>query len=139
MKYLLALVALLAAVDEVSTAAPTPWSSAAHLEPLGVVRVTRYTHHDDPQFGRWTASGYILKDSDEGKVCAVSRDWFRTRVKVNDVVWIEGFQRPCVVKDTMGLRNRKGFLQTKWFDVYITDVKRGLAFGIQKRRAYIVR
>lgn len=102
-------------------------------ESLGQVRVTRYSHFEG---GRLTASGYILKDSDDGKVCAVGRDWFRVSIKVDDKIWVEGFKEPCVVKDTMAIRNHKGLLQNKWVDVYIPDPVEGLKFGIQKRRAY---
>ena len=106
------------------------------LEYLGVVRVTKYTHNEG---GRITASGYYLKDRDQGKLCAVSRDWFRKKVKVWDVIYLEHFNQTCIVVDTMALQNSKGFKQTKWVDVYHTSVEEALEFGIQRSKAYLVR
>lgn len=105
--------------------------------PLGIVRVTQYSHFE--KGGRLTASGYLLTDLDDGKVCAVGRDWFRSFVKVGDSVKIDGFPTSCLVLDTMAIRNSKGLMQTKWVDVYTNDPVSGLDFGIQHREAFLIR
>lgn len=103
-------------------------------EYLGLVHVTRYTHHEG---GRVTASGYVLKDADEDHVCAVSRDWWKHRIQPGDLVFVAGFQQPCVVLDTMARANSRGKVQLHWVDIYLTSVARGLDFGIQRRRAWL--
>lgn len=105
-------------------------------EPLGVVHVTRYTHNEG---GRLTASGYYLKDSDQDKVCAVSRDWWKHSITPGDLVFVDGFVQPCVVLDTMAVANRKGKRQLHWIDLYSTSVEHSLDFGIQHRKAWLVR
>jgi 3D (Asp-Asp-Asp) domain-containing protein len=134
-----ALLLLLALGQPVSTAVVRPHGlpKGYDAEPLGTVRVTHYTHHECGQ--RLTASGYTLKDEDEGRVCAVSRDWWRGRVKNGALIWIEGHSQPCVAKDSMADANRKGFKQRRWFDIYHTDRQKALDFGIQKRTAYLLR
>jgi 3D (Asp-Asp-Asp) domain-containing protein len=112
---------------------PADWEA----KPLGWVRVTRYTHVET--HSRLTSSGYVLKDSDENRVCAVSRDWWRSRVKPGDLVWVEGVVQPCVALDTMALTNSKGLAQTRWIDVYTLDPGRALDFGIRHANAYLVR
>lgn len=141
-----ALVALLlsAAIQPVSTAVVTPSGVAADAAyadyeavPLGQVRVTHYTHHECRS--RLTASGYVLKDSDQGRVCAISRDWWRGRVKPGDLVFIQGQGQPCVALDSMADHNRKGFKQRRWLDVYYTDRQQALDFGIQRATAYVLK
>lgn len=105
--------------------------------PLGEVRVTKYTHHETGS--RVTSSGFVLSDGDEGRVCAISRDWWRSRVMPGDLVWIGGRDYPCVALDTMAVRNRKGLAQRHWIDIYITDRQAGLDFGIQKAPAFLIR
>jgi 3D (Asp-Asp-Asp) domain-containing protein len=105
-------------------------------EDLGIVHVTRYTHHEG---GRLTASGYVLKDADEDRVCAVSRDWWKHRIMPGDLVFVAGFRQPCVVLDTMAVANRNGKVQLHWVDLYLTSVERGLEFGIQRRHAWLQR
>lgn len=114
---------------------PADWDAS----PLGWVRVTNYTHVETNS--RLTASGHMLEDADEGKVCAVSRDWWRSRVKPGDLVWVEGqgLATPCAALDTMALFNPKGFPQTRWIDVYIRDPERALDFGIRHANAFLVR
>lgn len=107
-----------------------------NMAPLGQVRVTHYTHHEG---GRITASGYTLRDSDAGRVCAVSRDWWGGRVKRFDVIWLEKYNQKCVIMDTMATSNRKGLRQTKWIDVYGSDVESALDFGIQHSNAYLIK
>ncbi len=104
--------------------------------PLGVVRVTHYTHHEC--HSRLTSSGYVLKDSDEGRVCAIGRDWWRGRIKPGALVYIPDYSTVCVALDTMALRNRKGLPQTHWVDVYYTDREKALDFGIQHAEAYLL-
>jgi hypothetical protein len=104
--------------------------------PLGQIRVTHYTHNEG---GRMTSSGHTLEDGDAGQVCAISRDWWRGTVKPGDLIWIPGHTEPCVALDTMALANRKGFKQRRWVDIYSTDRKAALDFGIQRATAYIVR
>ncbi|MBI5200608.1 MAG: hypothetical protein HY925_03395 [Elusimicrobia bacterium] len=111
---------------------PAKWEA----EPLGWVRVTQYTHVETNS--RLTSSGYVLKDRDEGLVCAISRDWWRSRVKPGDLVWVTGFAQPCAALDTMATHNPKGLAQTRWIDIYVKDPVRGLAFGIKHSSAYIV-
>ncbi|MCX5790349.1 MAG: hypothetical protein NTX64_17855 [Elusimicrobia bacterium] len=120
-----------------SVVRPEGLSGAWRAEPLGWVRVTQYTHVETRT--RLTSSGYILKDSDEGLVCAISRDWWKKRVKVGDLVWVTGFAQPCVALDTMAPANRRGLAQTRWVDIYVTSRSRGLDFGIRKSSAYIIR
>src|SRR5437868_740259 len=83
------------AVRPVSTAMVRPPGLPDGYEAvsLGQIRVTHYTHHETGS--RLTASGYVLKDSDEGQVCAISRDWWRKRIKPGDLVWIEGHNQVC--------------------------------------------
>jgi 3D (Asp-Asp-Asp) domain-containing protein len=116
---------------------PAGLSDEWDAEPLGWVRVTQYTHVET--HSRLTASGHVLQDADEGRVCAISRDWWRRRVKAGDLVWVDGFKEPCTALDTMALANAKGFPQTRWIDVYVRDPERALDFGIQHANAYIVR
>lgn len=116
---------------------PIGLPSAWEAEPLGWVRVTNYTHVETRS--RLTSSGYVLKDEDEGLVCAISRDWWRSKVMPGDLVWVTGFAQPCVALDTMALANSKGFPQTRWVDIYIKDPARGLQFGIRKSSAYLIR
>lgn len=104
---------------------------------LGQIRVTNYTHHETGS--RVTSSGYVLKDSDAGRVCAVSRDWWRGLVKPGDLVWVDGYAEPCVALDTMAVFNRKGLRQTRWIDVYKTDRQKALDFGIRRSTAYLLR
>jgi 3D (Asp-Asp-Asp) domain-containing protein len=104
--------------------------------PLGTVRVTKYTHIETRS--RLTSSGYVLKDSDKGKVCAISRDWWRRLIKPGDLVLVEG-HGPCVALDTMAKFNRKGLRQLHWIDIYITDRQEGLDFGIQHAQAYLLK
>lgn len=126
-------------VKPVSTSSVRPAGLPARYEasPLGQVRVTHYTHHETGS--RTTASGHILTDADAGRVCAISRDWWRGRVKPGDLIWIEGHARPCVAWDTMAFRNRKGLRQTHWVDIYVTDRREALDFGIRRATAYLVR
>lgn len=105
--------------------------------PLGWVRVTNYTHVESRS--RVSSSGYVLKDEDAYLACAIGRDWWRSRVKPGDLIWVVGYAQPCVALDTMALKNRKGFAQTRWVDIYMADPVKGLAFGIQKSSAYILR
>lgn len=116
---------------------PAGLSESFEAVPLGQVRVTQYTHVECRS--RVTASGHILSPRDSGRVCAVSRDWWRSKVKAGDVLWIPGYAQPCVALDTMALANRKGLAQTRWIDIYITDPKTGLEFGIQHGMAYVIR
>ena len=124
-------------VPPVSTAHVRPEGLDARYEavPLGEIRVTHYTHFEG---GRQTASGHLLKDEDEGRVCAISRDWWRKKIKPGDLVWITGHAKPCVALDTMALRNRKGFPQQRWADIYHKDPKAALAFGIKRAPAYLL-
>lgn len=112
---------------------PSGWDA----RPLGWVRVTQYTHVETRS--RVTATGYVLKDRDAGLVCAVSRDWWRSRVKPGELVWVDGYAKPCVALDTMALANAKGFPQTRWVDIYMTDPVKALDFGIRHASAYVVR
>lgn len=116
---------------------PVGLSDEYEAIPLGQVRVTHYTHHECNS--RLTSSGYVLKDEDEGRVCAISRDWWRGRVKPGDLVWVSGHAQPCVALDTMALKNSKGFPQRRWVDIYYTDQQKALDFGIQRATAYLVR
>lgn len=116
---------------------PAGLSAGWDAEPLGWVRVTRYTHVETHT--RMTASGHVLQDRDEGRVCAISRDWWRSRVAPGDLVWVEGSAEPCAALDTMALVNAKGFPQTRWIDVYVRDPARALDFGLRHANAYIVR
>jgi len=103
---------------------------------LGIVRVTKYTHNEG---GWWTSSGYRMKESDRMQVCAISRDWWRKKVRPGDVVMIDGVVT-CRALDTMALKNRKGFRQRKWIDVFNgSNVEESLDYGIQKHQAYIVK
>ena len=106
------------------------------LSPLGIVRVTKYTYREG---GRGTSSGYILSKRDIERVCAASRDLWGQAIMPRDRVFIEGFPEPCEVLDTMADANEKGFKQRKWIDVYSEDKSKALDFGIQKRRAWLVR
>ena len=128
-----------AAVQPVSTAVVQPKGMPRGYEavPLGQIRVTHYTHHETGS--RLTASGYRLKDSDEGRVCAISRDWWRKRIKPGDLVWIAGQPHPCVARDTMALRNRKGLRQRRWVDVYYTNRRAAYDYGIHHATAYLLR
>ena len=134
---LLAAALLLPRLVSPSCVRPSGLSEAVEAIPLGQIRVTKYTHIETGS--RVTSSGYVLKDEDEGKVCAVSRDWWRGLIKPGDRVWVSGFAEPCVALDTMALRNRKGFKQTRWIDIYITDRQAGLDFGIRRATAYLQR
>ena len=116
---------------------PTGLPGAWKAEPLGWVRVSQYTHVETRS--RVTSSGYVLKDSDEGLACAVSRDWWRKRVQPGDLVWVEGYAQPCVALDTMAPANRRGLAQKRWVDIYVKDPHRGLDFGIRRSSAYLVR
>lgn len=120
-----------------SVVRPKGLPAAWEAESLGWVRVTQYTHVETRS--RVTSSGYILKDADEGVACAISRDWWRSRVKPGDLVWVEGFAQPCAALDTMALRNPRGFPQTRWVDIYVTDPARGLEFGIKRSSAYLIK
>ena len=133
-----ALMALLGA-GPVSTShiRPKGLSAAYDAIPLGEIRVTKYTHIET--HSRLTSSGHILRDEDEGKVCAISRDWWRKTIKPGDLVWITGYAQPCVALDTMALRNPKGLRQLRWMDIYITDRQKGLDFGIRRSNAYLLR
>ena len=102
--------------------------------PLGTVRVTQYTHIEC--HGRLTSSGYVLKNEDENRVCAIGRDWWRKKIHPGDLVWVDGYAEPCVALDTMALKNRKGLPQTRWIDIYVTDPVKGLNFGIRHAKAY---
>ena len=137
MNFLLMLI-LSAAVLPVSTAGVAPAGVPAGYEalPLGQVRVTHYTHHEC--HSRLTASGYVLKNADAGRVCAISRDWWRGRVKSGDLVLIEG-QGTCVARDSMADANRNGFAQRRWVDVYYTNRQKALDFGIQRATAYVLK
>lgn len=128
-----------AASGDLGTSVVRPIGLPEHweAEPLGWVRVTQYTHVET--HSRDTSSGYALKDNDEGLVCAISRDWWRSRVKPGDLVWVAGFAQPCVALDTMARRNSKGFAQTRWIDIYVNDRARGLEFGIRSSSAYLIR
>jgi 3D (Asp-Asp-Asp) domain-containing protein len=120
-----------------SSVKPEGLPSGFEAVPLGQIRVTKYTHVETGS--RQTSSGYVLTDNDRGRVCAISRDWWRKRIKPGDLVWIEGHAQPCVALDTMALTNRKGLPQTRWVDIYITDRQEGLDFGIQRATAYLLR
>lgn len=111
---------------------PAGWTAV----PLGTVRVTHYTHHECGS--RLTASGYVLKDEDAGRVCAVSRDWWRGRVRPGDLLWIPGHAEPCRALDSMAAANRKGFPQRRWLDIYHTDRQKALDFGIRRADAYLL-
>ena len=105
---------------------------------LGQIRVTHYTHKECAS--RITSSGYSLKDEDSGRVCAISRDWWRSKIKPGDLVWIEGHAQPCVALDTMALTNRKGFPQRRWVDIYSgPDRQTALDFGIKRATAYLIK
>jgi hypothetical protein len=105
------------------------------LIPLGMVRVTKYTHNEG---GWWTSSGYRMKEKDAMSVCAISRDWWRRRVKPGDAIQVDGII--CRALDTMALKNRKGFRQRKWIDIFNgSKVEESLDYGIQKHQAYIVK
>lgn len=104
--------------------------------PLGSVRLTHYTHHECGS--RLTASGHVLQDEDEGRVCAVSRDWWRGRVRPGDLLWVPGHAEPCRALDAMAPANRKGFPQRRWLDIYHTDRQKALDFGIQRGQAYLL-
>jgi len=120
-----------------SQAAPAERLIHREIIPLGVIRVTKYTHHEG---GRWTSTGHRLADKDEGKVCAISREWWRKKVKPGDIVFIEGYAKECIALDTMAKKNRKGFRQRKWIDIYNGGkVQESLDFGIKKAKAYVVR
>lgn len=119
-----------------STIRPPGLGSGYEAIPLGRVRVTKYTHHEG---GPITATGHRLKPEDEGKLCAVSRDWWKSVVKPGDQVWVVGHAQPCVALDTMAIKNRKGLRQRRWVDIYITDRRKGLDFGIQRSTAYLIR
>lgn len=140
MKRWLLAAALAVAAQPVSTAMvrpegmPIPDGYVA--VPLGQVRLTHYTHHECGS--RLTASGHVLKDSDQGKVCAISRDWWRGRVKPGDLVFIQG-QGQCTALDSMADHNRKGFKQRRWLDVYYTDREQALDFGIRRATAYVLK
>lgn len=103
---------------------------------LGIVRVTKYTHNEG---GRWTASGYYLKDSDNGTVCAASRDLWKKKIQPGDVVVIEAFGVVCEVLDTMADKNSKGFKQRNWIDIYTADLNEARLHGIQKASAQLYR
>jgi hypothetical protein len=120
-----------------SSVKPAGLPDGYEAELLGEVRVTHYTHHETGS--RLTSSGYVLTDGDAGRVCAISRDWWRTRVKDGDLIWIPGHVEPCRALDTMALRNSKGFRQRHWIDVYHTDRQASLDFGIQRAPAYLLR
>ncbi len=130
---------LWAVVQPVSTAMIQPAGMPRGYEavPLGQIRVTHYTHHETGS--RLTSSGYLLHDSDEGRVCAISRDWWRKSIKAGDLVFIEGQPQPCVARDTMALRNRKGLAQKRWVDVYYTDRQTAYDYGIHHATAYLLR
>ena len=114
----------------------SPYGVEDRIEYLGRVRVTNYTHFEG---GRITASGYVLRNRDAGRVCAVSRDWWGGKVKPFDMVWLKDLNQTCVVMDTMAISNSKGLLQTHWFDIYKTDKSLALDFGIQHSRAYLIK
>lgn len=137
--FLLAATLSLAGPNPLSTSVPRPAGLPEGYEafPLGEIRVTHYTHHECRS--RVTSSGYVLKDADEGRVCAISRDWWRSRVKPGDLVWIVGHAQPCRAMDTMALTNSKGFPQRRWVDIYYTDRQTALDFGIQRAPAYLLR
>lgn len=140
--YLMPVILLTAALlvpRPVSTSCVRPAGLSESVEaiPLGRIRVTKYTHIETGS--RLTSSGHVLTDADEGKVCAISRDWWRGFIKPGDRVWVSGYAEPCVALDTMALRNRKGLKQTRWIDIYITNRQRGLDFGIQHATAYLIR
>jgi 3D (Asp-Asp-Asp) domain-containing protein len=141
MKQLVVSLLLAAAIQPVSTAMVAPRGVAVpkgyEAVPLGQVRVTHYTHHECRS--RVTASGYVLKDSDQGRVCAVSRDLWRGRVKPGELVFIQGQEHPCVARDSMADHNRKGFKQRRWLDVYYTDRQDALDFGIKRATAYVLK
>lgn len=105
-----------------------------HWISLGTVRVTQYTHVEC--HGRLTSSGYVLKNEDENRVCAVSRDLWHKKIHPGDLVWVDDYAEPCVALDTMALRNHKGFPQTHWIDIYVTDPAKGLDFGIRHAQAF---
>ncbi len=65
---------LIAALVIIAAVPVSPANSVEAFEviPLGEVRVTKYTHVECRS--HVTSSGYVLTDSDEGRVCAVSRD-----------------------------------------------------------------
>ena len=103
---------------------------------LGIVRVTKYTHFEG---GWWTSSGYRMKEKDAMQVCAISRDWWRKKVRPGDTVMVEGVVT-CQALDTMALKNRKGFRQRRWVDIFNgSKVEESLNYGIQKHQAYIVK
>ena len=79
-----------AGVGPLSTSEVRPAGLSEEFEavPLGQIRVTHYTHKECAS--RITSSGYSLKDEDSGRVCAISRDWWRSKVKPGDLGWIEG-------------------------------------------------
>ena len=138
-KRLLVAIALWLPLQPVSTAMVRPAGLPKGYEavPLGQIRVTHYTHHETAS--RLTSSGYVLKDGDEGRVCAISRDWWRKTVKPGDLVWIEGHAQPCRALDTMALRNSKGFAQKRWIDIYYRDRQQAYDFGIHHATAYLLR
>ena len=108
--------------------------------PLGEVTVTHYSHEDDDGiWGRWTASGHILTDYDAGRVCAVSRDWWKSLIKEGDSIWVEGYAEPCQALDTMAFHNSNGMHQTRWIDIYDPDVESAREFGLKTARAYLIK
>jgi hypothetical protein len=110
-------------------------SKRKKLVPLGLVRVTKYTHFEG---GWWTSSGYRMKEKDAMQVCAISRDWWRRKVKPGDVIQVDGVT--CLALDTMAKKNRKGFRQRKWIDLFNgSKVEESLDYGIQKHQAFIVK
>jgi len=117
--------------------APAGLPDGFEAVPLGWVRVTNYTHVESRS--RVSSSGYVLQDEDAYLACAIGRDWWRSRVKPGDLIWVEGYARPCVALDTMAIKNRKGFPQTRWVDIYMADPVKGLAFGIRRSSAYLLK
>lgn len=130
-KILLTIVFVVTMVNTVAM----PFRRTKKFIPLGQVRVTKYTHNEG---GWWTSSGYRMKETDRLRVCAISRDWWRKKVRPGDIVQVDNVT--CRALDTMALKNRKGFRQRKWIDIFNgSKVKESLDYGIQKHEAYIVK
>jgi 3D (Asp-Asp-Asp) domain-containing protein len=129
-----------ALITVIGTAAISHAPSTTGFAPvdLGIVTATNYTHIEGT-WGRATASGYTLKDSDSLRVCAISRDWWRGRVMPGDYIYLQDLGIMCQALDSMGDVNENGFKQRKWIDVYRTDYDAALAFGMKESRAWLLR
>lgn len=60
-------------------------------------------------------------------------------MKPGDLLWVPGHAEPCRALDSMADANRKGFPQRRWLDIYHTDRRKALDFGIRRAQAYLLR